>query len=73
MKNSPDQQRVLKSKVEACEGFSKKYTSGWTISALGTAGNIEMKMQWLDSHGSLTKCPPPICFKFTGVKGDSKE
>jgi len=23
---------------------------------------------------SLTsKCPPPICFKFTGVKGDGKE
>jgi len=26
-----------------------------------------------NTQGNLTKCPPPNCFKFTGVKGDGKE
>jgi len=34
---------------------------------------VQTKSCKLLSHGNHTKCPPLICFKFMGVKGDGKE
>jgi len=53
---------------------SNAYFANWWNNVIAQQwGGARLRLLHSVWQGNLTNCPPPICFKFTGVKDDGKE